>query len=81
MEQFLDAQAITVVLHKTSFLPRYKVILVYTARDFAVLEKGQGHFVMDGTFKVRLKESIPFDEMPTLYNPESQYASSANQHA
>ena len=50
--------------------------------DFAVLEKGQGHFVMDGTSsKFDWKESIPFDEMPTLYNPESQYASSANQHA
>ena len=50
--------------------------------DFALLEKGQGHFVMDGTSsRFDWKESIPFDEMPTLYNPESQYVSSANQHA
>ena len=50
--------------------------------DFAMLEKGQGHFVMDGTSsRFDWKESIPFDDMPTLYNPESQYALSANQHA
>lgn len=50
--------------------------------DFAILEEGQGHFVMDGTSsRFDWKESIPFEDMPTLYNPVSQYASSANQHA
>ena len=50
--------------------------------DFAVLEEGQGYFVMDGTSSsFDWRESIPFEDMPTLYNPASQYASSANQHA
>ena len=50
--------------------------------DFAILEERQGYFVMDGTSaRFDWKESIPFEDMPTLYNPASQYASSANQHA
>ena len=50
--------------------------------DFAILQERQGHFVMDGTSsRFDWKESIPLEEMPTLYNPASQYASSANQHA
>ena len=50
--------------------------------DFAQLERQQGYFVMDGTSsRFDWKESIPFEDMPSLYNPASQYASSANQHA
>lgn len=50
--------------------------------DFAILDEGQGHFVMDGTSsRYDWMESIAFEDMPTIYNPKSQYVSSANQHA
>lgn len=47
---------------------------------FPVLEEQEGVFFMDGSQKEAWNTFIPFDEIPTMKNPDRHFVSSANQH-
>ena len=47
---------------------------------FPVLEAEEGIFFLDGSKKEAWSEFIPFEDIPTMKNPQRHFVSSANQH-
>ncbi|WP_340064880.1 penicillin acylase family protein [Ascidiimonas aurantiaca] len=57
-----------------------QTIAIHHQGKIAKRERGHGRFILDGTSeKYIVKEYIPFDSLPQIKNPDSQYVLSANQ--
>lgn len=68
-------------LQNFTFACKDNTIAINHQGNMAVKQYGEGRFILDGTQSAYLwSKYIPFDSLPQLLNPPSNFVQSANQH-
>jgi penicillin G amidase len=68
-------------LQNFTFACKDNTIAIHHQGNMAVKQYGEGKFILDGTQSAYLwSKYIPFDSLPQLLNPPSNFVQSANQH-